>query len=327
MYKTTNSAPKMPTANIAVNKSRIKIYNRAGEMPTCYLQKGQEFQIELFNPTTEVVLAKIELNGRLISQSGLVMNPGERVFLDRYIDVAQKFLFDTYEVSASEEVKEAIKNNGDLKVYFYKEYIKPVTNYPYRPILINEPWKDWSQPYHYYGSSGSISSNSSLGLRKSVFTTNSLNSTGSAGLGTLTTTNLNTDTTVNTDSLMDYTSGGGEGAAFYSSTVGIGDLSLDMKSLSDEVFDDKILRKRSLSKKSKSIETGRVEIGSASDQKFKYVNKEFNSWAFHTVEYKLLPVSQKTITIDELQVKRYCTNCGSKFGRTDKFCSNCGTKI
>ena len=46
---------KVPTANLAVNRSRIKIYNKQGEMPTYYLQSGQEFQIELFNPTTDVI--------------------------------------------------------------------------------------------------------------------------------------------------------------------------------------------------------------------------------------------------------------------------------
>ena len=124
--KTNNyCVPKVPTANIAVNKSRIKLYTKNVDMPTYYLEKGQEFQIELFNPTTDVVLAKIILNGTALSQGGLVLNPGQRVFLDRYFDVAKKFLFDTYEVSKSSEVMEAIKNNGDVKIEFYKE-TKPV---------------------------------------------------------------------------------------------------------------------------------------------------------------------------------------------------------
>ena len=116
MYKKNYEAPSVPTAMIAVNKSRLKVYNNTGDMPTYYLQKGQEFQIELFNPTTDVILAKIILNGNPISQGGLVLNPGQRVFLDRYLDVAKKFLFDTYEVSNSEEVKKAIEKNGDFKV-------------------------------------------------------------------------------------------------------------------------------------------------------------------------------------------------------------------
>ena len=33
-----------------------------------------------------------------------------------------------------------------------------------------------------------------------------------------------------------------------------------------------------------------------------------------------------TNTTDDIKVKRYCTNCGSKLGPTHKFCSNCGSK-
>jgi hypothetical protein len=121
-------APKMPTANLAVNKSRVKLYNKQGDLPTYYLQKGQEFQIELFNPTTDAILAKITLNGNVISQGGLVINPGQRIFLDRYLDVAKKFLFDTYEVANTQEVKEAIVNNGDFKVEFYREMKPRVRN-------------------------------------------------------------------------------------------------------------------------------------------------------------------------------------------------------
>jgi rRNA maturation endonuclease Nob1 len=83
---------------------------------------------------------------------------------------------------------------------------------------------------------------------------------------------------------------------------------------------------RSVAKKSKTIETGRVEEGSKSDQKFKTVNKDFEYFAFHTVEYKLLPVSQKINTSEDLNVRRYCTNCGAKQHKDHKFCGHCGTK-
>ena len=71
-----------PTANLAINKSRVKLYNKNEKVPTYYLQKGQEFQIELYNPTRDKILAKIHLNGKPIAQGGLVLRPGERVFLD-----------------------------------------------------------------------------------------------------------------------------------------------------------------------------------------------------------------------------------------------------
>lgn len=67
-------------------------------------------------------------------------------------------------------------------------------------------------------------------------------------------------------------------------------------------------------------------MGSESDQRFKTVSKDFDYWAFHTVEYKMLPISQKVNTLEDINVKRYCTSCGAKVGKTDKFCSSCGTR-
>jgi hypothetical protein len=43
---------------------------------------------------------------------------------------------------------------------------------------------------------------------------------------------------------------------------------------------------------SKSIETGRVEKGSNSDQKIKQL-MEFSTYPFHTIKYKMLPISKK----------------------------------
>ena len=95
IFTNGNSPFPEPTANLAINKNRLKVYNQNSKQPTYYLKDGTEFQIELFNPKTEPILAKIEINGKLISQSGLILNPGQRVFLDRYIDIAKKFKFES----------------------------------------------------------------------------------------------------------------------------------------------------------------------------------------------------------------------------------------
>ena len=57
MKQTLNQGVPTPTANLAINKSRMKVYGKNSEVPTYYLNKGQEFQIELFNPTTNNILA------------------------------------------------------------------------------------------------------------------------------------------------------------------------------------------------------------------------------------------------------------------------------
>ena len=118
MYYQTLSGQTGPSANIAVNRNRLKQY---GEK--VYLKSGTHFEIEIFNPKTTKVLAKIYLDGQLISSSGIILNPGQRVFLERWLEEPRKFLFETYEVEDSTEAKGAIRENGKVKVEFYDQFI------------------------------------------------------------------------------------------------------------------------------------------------------------------------------------------------------------
>ena len=61
------------------------------------------------------------MNGNFISNSGIVLRPGERVYLERYLDSSRKFKFETYSVSNTKNNLNAIENNGLVDVYFYKE--------------------------------------------------------------------------------------------------------------------------------------------------------------------------------------------------------------
>jgi len=254
-----NTGTAVPQAQICINKSRLKVYNKETS-PTYYLEKGQEFQIELFNPTTNTVQAKIQLNGNVISQGGLVLKPGQRVFLERYLDVAKKFMFDTYEVSNTEEVKKAIEDNGDFKVEFYRE------------------------------------------------------STSFFGLG-INTTYITQPSTLTIHGTPNYNS--------YVNLPIAGSLTTS-NSATYSLSNSAVLY--NTNNVSKSIETGRVEAGSDSNQTFQTVNKSFDYYAFHTVECKLLPVSQKINTTEDINVKRYCTNCGTKQKPEFKFCPSCGKK-
>ena len=131
-----------PEAYVTKGKNRLKQHGES-----VYLNDQEEFEIELFNPKNVSVLAKIKINGNYISSRGLVVKPGQRVHLDRYIDEAKKFLFSTYEVSGTnEQVKQAIQNNGLIEVEFYDEEIK-------LPRVFGG---SFNQPYHqqiYYSSS------------------------------------------------------------------------------------------------------------------------------------------------------------------------------
>lgn len=105
---------------IAVNKSLLKEYQTSYGR-TVYLDKDAEFQIKLFNPYTYTIGAEITINGQPLNET-LVIKPGQIIWLERFFNEARKFKFDVYEVdSQSEVVKQAIKNNGDVIINFFKE--------------------------------------------------------------------------------------------------------------------------------------------------------------------------------------------------------------
>ena len=157
-----------PTANIAVNRNRLKSY---GEK--IYLKNGTHFEIELFNPKTTKVLAMISIDGVAISIAGIVIKPGQRVFLERWIDSPKKFLFETYEIEDSKETKKAVSENGKVKVEFYDQStpsnltIMPTT-WTYTSISPSQPiYGGTTQNQIYFtsslgGSSDIIGQNSSI---------------------------------------------------------------------------------------------------------------------------------------------------------------------
>jgi hypothetical protein len=146
MKTTTNtyvvkSETESPQAWIAIKRNRQKIYNGQGKTQV-YLKDGQEFQVELFNPTQTRYLAKIKINGSYQSDRGLILNPGQRYFLDRFIDEDRKLAFSTYGIEDSKASKKAIEKNGLLEVEFYAEttfFSTSSTTY-------------WRNPYLYGGS-------------------------------------------------------------------------------------------------------------------------------------------------------------------------------
>lgn len=298
--KQTITRPSVPTAQICINKSRLKVYNKETD-PTYYLEKGQEFQIEIYNPTSDTILAKIYLNGKAISQGGLVLRPAERVFLERYLDVAKKFLFDTYEVANTSEAIKAIESNGDFKVEFFKES-NPVYNHKLN-TLINTPSININ-PFLYQGNTGGWG-----GSGTSTLTLDSCDFQENASIGLV---------------------------SSYVSNLDLNSFNLSVSNTADSLYKSKIKTLRSMqksrpsgieaNKKSKSIETGRVEAGSQSNQQIKTVEKSFDYFPFHTTEYKMLPVSQKVNTIEDINVKRYCHHCGAKQKPEFKFCPSCGKK-
>lgn len=233
-----------------------------------YLQDGQNFELELYNPLTESVLADIKVNGSSVSKSGLVIRPGERFYLDCFVDDKKKFVFNTYEVEDTEQSKSAIQKNGTVEVYFYKEdtinlknwsnLFQPIIEKHYYPVY---PWytpRPW-YPSVWYGTTG----------------------------GTITTSNSLVNTTTNV-TLNSNTSNG----SYYTST----DLG-SMTFTSNSSFSDNI---GSINSK---IETGRIEKGESSNQQFVSVEMEFQKYHISSVAYQILPESQKPVETKDLAKK------------------------
>ena len=120
LYTYINTVPE-PSAFITVKKQRLRQDGKS-----VYMKDQTEFEIELYNPTKNKVLAKIEMNGQSISDSGIILKPGQRVFLERFLDNDKKFLFETYTVNNNKETKEAIQNNGKVTVKFHREDGTPI---------------------------------------------------------------------------------------------------------------------------------------------------------------------------------------------------------
>ena len=106
-------------ACITVSRNRLKSYGSV-----IYMKSGAQYEIELWNLKTTRVLVNILIDGTLISSNGIVLNPGQRVYLERWIDTPKKFKFTTYEVENTSEVKEAIQHNGLIQVNFHDEQVK-----------------------------------------------------------------------------------------------------------------------------------------------------------------------------------------------------------
>ena len=129
-------------SNYSSGKSGNCSYASISSGRAVYMNNGDEFQIQLFNPESFTVGCLIYINGSLMSSRKIVLRPGERIWLDRYIDSPDKLKFSTYEVENGDPaVLNAIKNNGDVKVEFYREQEK-------RPTLNIQPTITY-QPYNH----------------------------------------------------------------------------------------------------------------------------------------------------------------------------------
>lgn len=271
-------------AKIAVNKSLLKEYVSSEYPRVVYLNDGDEFQIQLFNPEKFIIAAKIFIDGESLNDM-LVLRPGERVWLERYLDKARKFKFSTYEIENSREAKEAAGLNGDVTINFYR--VKTKRN---NPIVFVNNLHDYIHPQP-----------ASISVKNYPL-------------------DCTTSTAINSvyySSVTGPTGDCGDAGNTFTSAATMDSLNMELSCASTI---------EPCSCSVDSIETGRVEEGSYSNQKFSYVNYDFEDYPWKIETIKILPLSRKPYTQEDLQ-KRYCSNCGRKLSPKHKFCPYCGTKV
>lgn len=273
-----------PQAYLAVQKSRLKQYGS-----NYYLQNGTEFQIELFNPTQSNIAAAISING-VKQDFRFILKPGMRFFLDRFMNVDKKFLFETYNVeSGNAEVEKAIAQNGKVEISFYKE--KPMPRaIPKGPILRSNFDTDYYK--HRINLSGNLTNDNNI--VGNFFSSSSI-------------TNM---PPVNST----FTSTFGDAAKFSSEVT------------MDSMFDARGVDFMDMANTPPpEKETGRVEAGSKSDQVFETVNMDFEYLPMTTVSFQILPLSQKPV--EEGEVAMYCSLCGRRAKKGENFCPKCGNNL
>lgn len=286
---------RMPSAIVTAGGSEKKVY----EGNVVFFNKGDNFELRFFNPLQEKIGVEIIFNGQKKSDGLLVVNPGEDITLDRFLDDKKKMVFDTYNIDANNpSAVAAAALNGIVNINFYKEKYPSYHNY-YFSQGVNGP----------AGSPGSGGSGGS-GLPHFSSTNSNSRMYGSAR-GTSTGINFHKE---------------------YWFPSGEGDVNLDSFDTKDyvcestgeidysEYLDDSI--------KSKSLtETGRVEKGETSNQNLNLVDIQFESIAFHSIQYHLKPTSTRGYT-RTTEIRNYCPECGYRIRKENwKYCPKCGEKL
>ena len=263
---------RVPSAVITTNGNELKLYK--GNV--VYLNNGDNFELMMFNPLKEKIGIEIIFNGFKKGDSYLVLNPGQNVVLDRFLDEKRKMIFETYSIDGNNsDAVEAIANNGIIDFRFYKESY----NY-YTPQTTNINWNLKSKKrYTSTGNQGFTGGEGHQGF--------------SGGKGTEQFSTNTFTTTQNTDVNFSNTNS------------------------NNELYSTKL---------EESIETGRIEKGDVSKQDLRVVELIFENTPFHTITYKIMPHSAKSVEIGE--IRQYCDQCGYRLRKSNWiYCPKCGNKL
>lgn len=317
-----------PSVQITSNRNELKVY----QDNIVYLNNGDNFELRFFNPLQEKLGVEVCFNGEKKGDGYLILNPGQDLNLDRFLDEQRKMVFETYSINGdSKEAREAIAKNGKISFNFFKEsnwynnYHKEIdVNYDFPPKP--KRYDDWNNNISFSNTSN-YNSNSRTYNAGVKGNSGPQGSTGNLGVpgqaGTTRGVNISTTTNVNIpyQATLDTFSNENTTSSVFM-TQSLGDItnisSFDSTFKSPGIFTSEVDYSK--------VETGRVERGDISNQSLKSVNVQFQPNAFYTVEYQIMPHSAKNRGVTE--IRQYCSECGYRLRKNSwKFCPKCGEKI
>jgi hypothetical protein len=301
-----------PQAFIARSKEkkfgRLKIYQNN----IVYLEQGEEFTFELFNPTNQTILAKIEINGEFISNNGLVLKPAQRVFLERYFDIDRRFKFDIYQVEDFEKIKKDADDINNEKNHLEQEL-------QLREQLLNLV-------------SGDEKIDLESKIEKLKAQTNEMklivDELNNKSLTINNATKLNGNVKIHfykeyVPNTLVLGSTWNQLYPYNPIIYGTGTGTITTNTTGTSVANLNMLNSSYTNTSYK--ETGRIEKGDISNQDFNIDNNSFEFHSFHDIEYKILPFSEKPIEIKDL--RSYCKKCNKRMKSEWQFCPSCGEQV
>lgn len=294
------NASTLNMVKIAMNKSLLKEYNVNGKR-VVYLNDGDEFQIQILNPHPFRIGVSIKFNNSSSSVRKLIINPGERVWLERYLDDDKKLRFNSYWVDKDNPIVEkAITDNGKISIEFYKEQEYSPLTHIYEPHIYYDTT---------YTSPTALSAKPYYDDFK-VGDNHHTNTTADLWVNYCQSTSKPEALKASTLSIEGNASATSATASWLSTTSNTASIKVGTNSCVN----------------AKKKETGRIEKGGYSHQSFNDVSLNLEPFAFGWETIYIFPASEKPITVKDLQ-KRYCPECGRKVKERFKFCPFCGTKL
>ena len=301
-----------PSAIVTVNGSEKKIYDNN----QIFLNPNDTFEFRFFNPLQEKIGIEINFDGQKKGNSLLILNPGEDISLDRFLDDKKKMKYSTYFINGkNEQAVKATEKNGLVTINFYKEELW--NNNFYSGTFNTTGWSGGTSRGASLQNFGSINSSSATKKWSPILENTSIS-----------------------NSVVDYSeylcdnSGGDIDYVDYVADSSTSNITLDSMdvthtytaNLGDNFKSFSSQNKNSRVYNEEKLETGRVEKGDESNQDFETVDTKFQSTPFHTINYMLKPESTKQQNIGE--IRNYCSRCGYRIRKQSwNYCPKCSCEL